>query len=45
MSARFPSGSLNVHPPQSTPTTVRLLSSTWLAGIDGMGPDANPMTQ
>ena len=45
MSARFPRGSLNVQPPQSTPTTVRLLSRTWLAGIDGMGPAANPMTQ
>ena len=33
------------HAPQSTPTTVRLLSRTWLSGTDAIGPEANPITQ
>ncbi|MEZ5141502.1 MAG: hypothetical protein R2726_03145 [Acidimicrobiales bacterium] len=37
-------GSIMVQAPQSTPTTDRLRSSTWLAGNDGIVPEAKPIT-
>ena len=44
-SAWLPSGSRPVHAPQSTPTSVRLLSSTWLIGRRGISPPAKPITR
>jgi hypothetical protein len=33
------------HAPHSTPMTLRLLSSTWLSGMRGISPAANPSTR